>query len=232
MVKFAQPTEFEILKKQRGNRVRVLRTALQLSRRAFAEKYGLPRGTLQNWEDGRYGGLTERGAMQLIEIMQQENLYCSVEWLLHGVGEAPPLINATYTLTPTEPARINDAAIAKYTYQETAFMNEELSVFRRHYHPHVLELWVPDDDMLPHYQAGDLIAGRKRYDKSIATLAGQICLVQLADGRILLRELQLSQFANGYQVRTSTQAKQSAQEVELIAAAAISWWRRKDMLDF
>ena len=31
------------------------------SREAFAEKYQISQGTLQNWETARFGGLTEKG---------------------------------------------------------------------------------------------------------------------------------------------------------------------------
>lgn len=227
MVKFAQLTDFELLKKQRGNRVRILRTALRLSRRAFAEKYGLPRGTLQNWEDGRFGGLTERGAMQLVEIMRQEGLYCSVEWLLHGIGEGPQLANAIYEAPALKPLAIQDIPLERLNYQERMFINEELDLFRKHYHPHVVDLWVSDDTMAPQFNQGDMVAGRKRYKQDIATLVGQICIVQLSEGSILLRELKAGQQPNQYQLYCLNPA-QLEQEAELICAAPVSWWRRKD----
>lgn len=231
MVKFAQLTDFELLKKQRGNRVRILRTALRLSRRAFAEKYGIPRGTLQNWEDGRYGGLTEKGAMQLMDIMRQEGLYCSTEWLLHGIGEAP-LIAKAYEYTAMSPISVQDVSLERLVYQEMAFIDEELTLYRKHYHPHVLDMQVPDEKMAPYYHQGDVVAGRKRYNQDIAKLAGQICIVQLNDGTVLLRELYASQVANRYQLRCVNNAQPdefNIQEVELICAAPIVWCRRKDL---
>jgi DNA-binding transcriptional regulator YiaG len=234
MVKFAQLTDFELLKKQRGNRVRILRTALRLSRRAFAEKYGIPRGTLQNWEDGRYGGLTEKGAMQLLEIMRQEGLYCTVEWLLHGMGDAPQIAKV-YDTIMVNPIKIQDKPLEQLTYQEMAFMSEELTLYRKHYQPHVIDLCLPDNKMAPKYKQGDIVAGRKRYQKDIAKLIGQVCIVQLSDGQILVRELQASHRANCYQISyfNSEQAgKLEMQEVELICAASISWHRCRDLFQY
>ncbi len=231
MVKFAQLTDFELLKKQRGNRVRILRTSLRLSRRAFAEKYGIPRGTLQNWEDGRYGGLTEKGAMQLVEIMYGEGLYCSVEWLLHGIGEAPPVAKV-YDALLVNPIKVQDMPLERLVYQERAFMDEELALYRRHYHLEVLDLCLPDDKMAPGYCQGEMVAGRKRYKQDIAKLLGQVCIVQLSDGRVLLRELQASLSASRYQIgygNVEQTDEPKIQEVELICVAPVSWHRRKDL---
>lgn len=231
MVKFAQLTDFELLKKQRGNRVRILRTALRLSRRAFAEKYGIPRGTLQNWEDGRYGGLTEKGAMQLLEIMRQEGLYCTVEWLLHGIGDAPQIAKV-YDAIMATPIKIQDIPLEQLAYREMAFISEELALYRKHYHPHVIDLTLPDNSMASMYRQGDVVAGRKRYKQDIAKLIGQVCIVQLSDGQILVRELQASSKLNCYQISyfdPERADKVQTQEVELICAALISWHRCKDL---
>jgi len=231
MVKSVQLTDFELLKKQRGNRVRILRTALRLSRRAFAEAHGIPRGTLQNWEDGRYGGLTEKGAIQLLDIMRAAGLYCSLEWLLHGIGEAPQVATA-YGMSFPDAIKTQDIAIERVEYQEVAFIEEELALFRKHYYPHVLELQVSDDKMMPYYHQGDIVAGRKRYKQDIAKFIGQICLVQLIDGKLLVRELQSSQVANRYQLRylhAEFADELKVQEVELISIAPITWHRRKDL---
>ncbi|MDF2867123.1 MAG: hypothetical protein K0S11_593 [Gammaproteobacteria bacterium] len=231
MVKFAQLTDFELLKKQRGNRVRILRTSLRLSRRAFSEKYGIRRGTLQNWEDGRYGGLTEKGAMQLLEIMRSEGLYYSIEWLLHGVGEDTQIAKVYDAVIP-RPVKVQDLPLERLVYQESAFINEELALYCRHYHPDVIDLCLPDDKMAPYYCQGDVVAGRKRYKQDIAKLIGQICIVQLSDGRVLLRELQASLPANYYQIgyfKIEQADASKIQAVELICAAPISWHRRHDL---
>lgn len=73
-----------------GTRLKQVREITRLSRRAFALKHGLSPATLQNWEEGRYErGLTEKVALNLIQIFQTENINLSIEWLLYGEGSPP-----------------------------------------------------------------------------------------------------------------------------------------------
>ena len=47
---------------QRARRLHILREMTGLSRDKFQQRYGIARGTLQNWESARFGGLTVAGA--------------------------------------------------------------------------------------------------------------------------------------------------------------------------
>src|SRR4051812_40338372 len=79
----------EALKKERGNRIRKIREDLYMNRKAFAKKNNIPYPTMQNWEDGRFGGLSKRGAKMIATIFTQEGIFCTAEWLLDGVGQGP-----------------------------------------------------------------------------------------------------------------------------------------------
>lgn len=79
-------------KKARGERVRYLREILlRLNRKEFCLRHPIiSDGTLLNWEYARYGGLSMKGAYALQEIFKKEGiLNCTIEWLLHGIGETP-----------------------------------------------------------------------------------------------------------------------------------------------
>jgi ankyrin repeat protein/DNA-binding transcriptional regulator YiaG len=77
-------------KYEQGKRVKQLRLITHLSRRAFAEKHGLPMGSIQNMEEGRYkNGLTQRVTRNFITALQAEGIECTMEWLLYGSGFPP-----------------------------------------------------------------------------------------------------------------------------------------------
>ncbi len=106
-----------------GQRIRDLRKKTRLSRRAFAEKYGIPAGTLQNWENERYsGGLTQKAINELIAAFKAEGLDCSVEWLLYGKGHRPFEQSPLVSDDSSEQAIINETRINAEQIQ----LNEEL----------------------------------------------------------------------------------------------------------
>ena len=50
----AQPwTEDELAKAERTPRVKIIRRVLRLTQEEFAEQFGIPLGTLRDWEQGR-----------------------------------------------------------------------------------------------------------------------------------------------------------------------------------
>lgn len=61
-------------KYSRENRAKLLRTTLRLNRPDCVRKFKIPIDSLQTWEEGRFGGLTRKGAQRLIEAYAQEGL--------------------------------------------------------------------------------------------------------------------------------------------------------------
>ena len=47
---------------QRAKRLIMLREMSELSRNTLYKRYNIATGTLQNWENARFGGLSEKGA--------------------------------------------------------------------------------------------------------------------------------------------------------------------------
>ena len=68
--------------KQRATRLKTTREMTGLTRKKFQDRYGIPKGTLQNWESARFNGLTVKGANVIINAFLAEGINCSAEWLL------------------------------------------------------------------------------------------------------------------------------------------------------
>lgn len=74
---------------EQGLRITELRQKTHLTRRMFALRHNFSPGTLQNWECGRYQGLSMGAAESLLAAFKREGIQCSLEWLLHGKGQEP-----------------------------------------------------------------------------------------------------------------------------------------------
>src|ERR1700733_1323489 len=77
----------------RAERLQYLRKALRLTRIALTELCddAFSAHTLAGWERVTHGGLSLKGAQQLVIGFKKEGIAVSVEWLLFGIGEAPAL---------------------------------------------------------------------------------------------------------------------------------------------
>lgn len=205
---------------ERAKRVRHIRDALRLSRQKFADKYQIPPGSLQNWEDARFGGLSEKGAKRLINALQTEGLDCRLEWLLYGIGNDP------VAAPPATPGSI----IRSKTYFESDVIAQELSTFHQ-LNPNAVDLLVTDDAMLPAFLPGDYIAGRRYFGPEIHQAIGHPCIVHLDSNTVLFRQVEAGNAPDLYTLRC-TNAQTSAEnpivtDTQLFSAAPILWIRRK-----
>ena len=190
----------------RAKRLKRLRNLANLTRKELAAKYHININTLKGWEVARHGGLTEKGAEKIISILAQEGVNGTLNWLLYGKGKGPFVFDKGATDTDEEKR-----------------MSDELTLFRLHY-PDSIDFLVPDDSALPFYEAGDYVAGIKRYDKQITACLQKFCLVQIKNGPLLLRQLFPSDQTGFYNLSSSTQALNN---VEITFAAIIIWHRRR-----
>jgi len=85
--------------KTQGERLKEARQLTKLSRRAFALKHGLNLSAYHAWENGRYKkGISIKNAKLIVEALASENIFCHLEWLLHGNGERPYHQKPTFNL--------------------------------------------------------------------------------------------------------------------------------------
>jgi transcriptional regulator with XRE-family HTH domain len=213
----------------RGKRVRSIREHLRLSRNDMQIKYGISAASLQNWEDARYGGLSEKGAKRLIIAFKAAGVECTLQWLLYGLGQAP-LPGLVYGQELTPIASIAENA-ASYDIMAIA---KELRVFHQ-LHADAIDTMVADDGMLPYLDLGDYVAGQRYYGQDIAKAIGLNCIVQTASGQTLVRQLQLSEQKASYKLLCTNSAANADQlviaDVQLFSAAPIIWIRKPDLSD-
>ena len=227
-IKDLPEAEFQPILDERGIRLRQVRKLAGLTRKILKEKYGISANTLQNWEAGKYGGLTVKGAQRMVLAFKQAGIQCTIPWLLHGTGTKPSVIDTVHT-------QINEPA-AEYLVapknEESAIFNE-LLVFRSHYDD-TIDLLLPDDTMAPHFLAGDFVAGRRRYGSKIAEVVGRDCIVETTSGEIYLRRVRSGRQENRYTLACSNIHSEISllmlYDIELYSAAPVIWHRRKDPL--
>ncbi len=206
---------------ERANRIREIRKVFGLSRPKFAARLvGIKPGTLQNWEEARHGGLSERGAKALVEALKQHGFSCTPEWLMFGAGPSPLSHNS-------QPRAALSAHLENLT--EERIIAEELKVFYQ-LNANAADAIITDESMLPEYKAGDHVAGRRLFGDDIKNAINKVCIVQ-------------TQHATGSVVRVLTHGSQTdlftltalnahykneiIKDVPVFSVAPVVWIRRR-----
>ena len=208
---------------QRAKRLLVLREMTGLSRDKFHQRYGIARGTLQNWESARFGGLTSKGARTILIAFQAEGIQADLQWLLHGIGPAPCITQASGITQNANP-------LAHLEAQESQAIAEELLIFRNHNNDEVIDFVIPDDSMTPLFQKGDYVAGVRRYQDKMEEVVGLNCIVQTKEHGLLLRHVKQSEELGSYHLFCLNLHGETKRpclyNVALISAAPVIWHRR------
>lgn len=216
------------LSKQRGERLKLLRTELlRLSRNALAEIYDIPAGTIQNWEDARHGGLTEKGARRFIDVLKSQGIECKLEWLLYGIGYPPEqLPNRLHKISTNK-------NIVSNPDKELDNIAKELMLFYEH-NPNAVDLIVADDAMYPQFMQGDHLAGKRYFNEELKKLIGQACIIQTQSGIVTVRQLLASNKPDYYDLisinRKSNVEDLDLFEIRVFSAAPVLWFRRVNPL--
>ena len=207
----------------RAERLKKLRKMTHLSRKAFSNKHSISQGTLQNWETARFGGLTEKGAHIMIESLRMENLYCSFEWLMYGVGNSPIIDSEAIKLPIAKPS----------THNQTDIIKEELKLFTSQ-KQQTKHFYVTDDAMTPLYMPGTTLAGKTRLGKDICSVVNKVCIVETSNHTTLLRYIRKGTEHNRFDLislNNKTRVEQAfILNTELVSATPISWVRTEDNL--
>ena len=208
---------------QRAFRLKCLREMTGLSREGFRKRYGVARGTLQNWETARFGGLTEKGSQLLIRYFTAESISCSLDWLLHGIGSSPRFDNelsSKYNPSVTQP--------------NIPTLCEELLYFRQN-NSHSIDYHVVDDSMKPKFNSGIILAGIKEFQDNINKTLWNDCIVQTLEYGTLFRFIRPGSKAGRYHLYshniTSHAPNLMLHDVEVISSAMVCWLRSPDPLE-
>lgn len=209
----------------RGRRLKSLRKMADFSRKALTIKYQISASTIQAWEDGKAGGLTPKGAQRIVAALREEGVFCTVDWLMHGVGQAPHLAERVFLRTAETPTAFNTQS--NLTVAET--ITRELLVFRQ-LHTDVVDMIVNDDGMGAFYIPGDTIAGVRSRGTEIEKLCGKECIVELQNGEVLFRRLRRGDVSNTFHLQClnldTTVKEPFRYNQTLLSAAAVIWHRR------
>ena len=216
--------------KERAKRLKSLREMTGLSRGAFHQRYGIPRGTLQNWESARFGGLTEKGAKNITHAFKAEGILCSATWLLHGTGSNPTFVDSFSERKILE-QRYSANNDSPELEKEHSTITQEILLFRQH-HEHAIDMVVTDDSMMPFWEPGNYIAGVKMFQEDIIKTVKQCCILQTKKYGVLFRYLMPGDEPNLYNLRVinyETSIKNPViYNAEITSSAAVIWTRKID----
>jgi transcriptional regulator with XRE-family HTH domain len=206
--------------KARGERLKSLRESLKLSRQKFADKHCIPKGTMQNWEDGRFNGLSESGAKKVLEALETEGIHCSLEWLMYGTGQPPALPQSILEKTR--------AWITEPDLSQEQIIRQELLLFHQ-LNKGSIDAIVPDNKLSPALLAGDLVAGKRYFEDDIVKAVGSVCIVQTSEGETLVRLVREGKKTGCFDLLvTSPKDVVTHKGVKLFCAAVVVWVRRKN----
>lgn len=195
----------------RGNRIKLIRThLLNQTREEFCKHSDIAAQSLKGWELAWGGGLSQLGAEKIVRHAKQLDIYCTVAWLLHGIG-AP----ATHLSNDLEFQKPDDEHIAK-----------ELLVFREI--PDSIDTLIQDDAMLPYLTPGTYVGGI--IAKQIDMALGKDCIVIDDKNKLYVRVLKRGDNSNRYNLICLNQqavlAKREIKNIKIKAAAPIIWIRK------
>lgn len=230
-MEMSQDAENDTLKEGpalRAERLKRIRHLSNLSRKDLCKDNDLNANTLKGWEIGRYGGLTVKGSEKVLERVADEGVCCTPEWLLFEIGKGPTVIGDYTKMKEMKAlAAINLPRVFSNEEQQIA---EEMALFRSHY-KNTLDIIVDDDGMLPFYRIGDRLAGVPVFEKNIATLIEEHCIVVTEGGETFLRKIRQGSKDDTFNltcINTETSVNEPIlYDVKLVAAAAVIFQRRK-----
>ncbi len=196
------------------NRVLYLRQAIGLSRSDLFKRYGIPRGTIQNWESNRYP-LSEKGAKRLCLAANAEGVTSSINWLRFGEGDPP------------KTSKINES-----TYKELSEsipeIKSELEFFKEQ-NNEAVELIVDEHHMEPLFQIGDIVAGVRYFNENIVKAHMRNCIIHTKDHGVILRLLKLTDIPDHYHLLSLNRMVDDITEMhhcQVVSAAPVLWHRR------
>ncbi len=212
------------LSQERANRLKCLREMSGLSRDAIKDRYSISRGTLQNWESARFGGLTAKGATQFIRAMQAEGIVASHDWLFHGIGVSP-------SMAPKNGQRLQKQKTSQAPKPQAI---QELIRFKTN-NSDVIDLIASDQTMWPIIQQDDLAAGVRVYREDIDQLINKVCIIQTHEHGTLIRKILPGEMTNTYHLSVINldackDIPPILYNIAVLSAAEIIWTRVGDRL--
>jgi HTH-type transcriptional regulator, cell division transcriptional repressor len=215
--------------KARGQRLKTLRHMCGLTIHQLAAKYGIGASTIKYWESARSEGLSEKGATKIIKAMQEEGIYCTYMWLMHGVGIHPQIYDVRYGASKKQASAMNSSL------EEEIAISNEIALFLKEV-PNAITLVVFDDAMEPIYSIGDTIGGGRLVGEDIAKAIGRDCIIETDKKEILCRRLSRGNSLDTYNLSSinpqTTCYPPNIYDVKVVSASPIiRVWKRMGKLE-
>lgn len=157
--------------KSRANRLTNIRKSLGLTRKRLGELSEVSPRSIENWEYGRFGGLTEFSGHKLIKAFASMGCTCSLEWLMNGTGPMP-----------VSPSLLEHAQAVPSSHDENLY--REIELLKSHV-PNLLVLEVNDNAMEPIFMVGDYVAGI--INQPMDSYIGKHCIIKIVDSTPMIR---------------------------------------------
>ena len=208
-----------------GARLKYLRSILRLTRAYIEKKYKLPEITLKSWENSMIK-ISKNGIKRCVTVYKNEGLIVDESWIADGKGLDPTvrLSLGHYFAMPSETVSMPVDA------DDEVAMMRDAQEFRARYANAVVMI-VSNDEMSPHYRAGDYVGGRLRAASELDLIVNKDCIIYLQGGGQYFRRL-FKDSLGRYNLACLNPIGRTAEPIifdaDIESAAAIIWIRRKD----
>lgn len=195
----------------RGKRIRFLREhLLSLTREEFCLDSNITASSLKGWELAWGGGLSQQGAIKIVNHAKELNIYCTDSWLMHGIGRSATKITKDLDIEEGD-----ESHIAK-----------ELLLFREI--PDSIDTVIKDDGMIPLLYPGNYVGGI--IVRNIENAIGKECIIIADNGDTFIRILKHGEESGRYDLvclnEHTTFTKKEIKNITIKSAAPIVWIRK------
>lgn len=195
----------------RGKRLRFIREhLLSLTREEFCRDANFTAQSLKGWELAWGGGLSQPGAIKIVNRAKSLNIYCTESWLMHGIGRAATPI--------TKDLNIQDG--------DESHIAKELLLFREIQHS--IDMVIKDDSMIPFLYPGNYVGGI--IVSNIEKAIGKECIIITDNDEKFVRILRYGEEPARYNLvclnEHTALVKKEIKNTAIKFAAPIVWIRR------
>jgi len=195
----------------RGKRIRFIREhLLSLTREEFCRDSNITAQSLKGWELAWGGGLSQPGAIKIVNRAKELNIYCTDTWLMHGIGRT--------AIPITKDLNIQDG--------DESHIAKELLLFREL--SHSVDMIIKDDGMIPFLYPENYVGGI--IVSNIENAIGKECIIIADNDEMFVRILKHGEEPARYDLlclnEHTTFVKKEIKNTAIKSAAPIIWIRR------
>jgi len=175
-----------------AERCRLVRCMANLTREELCNLCNINIHTYKGWENGRFNGVSEKGAKKIVAGLSVSGVICTKEWILSGKGVIPYLVNVN----------------CHHNFQSRQYelILQEIMQFKENY-GFVLYCQIRDMPVTSFYREGDFVSGQivnmkyidqfENKNMIIQSLQDDIAVSELVRFDSISRKLSLNKYLNG-----------------------------------